>query len=221
MTKRGFLTAMTGLAALTLVASPARAQLYNNGLPNGSGGNEMTQWVQAEDFTLGSGATLTSVTFWASVGVPGYGGSIFWQIYSNGAGVPGSVLNSGLAAPATTLYSGANCCGILTGMQLDFALPSIVLAPGTYWLGLHNGPLSTTARQEFYWATTNNNATGRGEEDIDPFGAGGWVNNGSEHAFQLNATTTLTPEPASMLMMATGLIGLGGGRLFRRRRKTA
>jgi hypothetical protein len=36
-----------------LTISGAQAELvYNNGLPNGPNGNEMTYWIQAEDFPL-------------------------------------------------------------------------------------------------------------------------------------------------------------------------
>lgn len=225
MMKHKFIAKAVGaLALLVLATAPARAQLYNNGTPNGSSGNEMTEWIQAEDFSLGSGSTLTGVTFWALYGAAGYQGSVNWQIYGNNAGVPGSVLFSGLVTPTTTTYPAAACCGYTTGIQLDFALPSIDLGAGTYWLGLHNGPLGTTARNDFYWASTNTNSTSTAEENDVPYSDNSWFNNGVEHAFQLSGSVdnaSVTPEPATMALMATGLVGLTGGGMFRRRRKSA
>ena len=42
------------------------AQLYNGGLPNHQNGNELTMWVQANDFSLAAPATVTGIRFWAS-----------------------------------------------------------------------------------------------------------------------------------------------------------
>jgi hypothetical protein len=50
-----FLTRLTVAVAATalLGGQPAAAQLiYDNGGPNGVSGNEMTSWIQAQDFTL-------------------------------------------------------------------------------------------------------------------------------------------------------------------------
>jgi hypothetical protein len=214
------------MTAAVLAAAPLSAQvIYNNGLPNGAAGNEMTEWIQAEDFTLGSATTVGGVTFWAAVNsnFSGYQGSIVWQIYGNGAGTPGTLMMSGTASPTPTLYPGADITSLGdVGYQLTFALPDIALGAGTYWLGLHNGPLTTADYDGFYWATTDANATATAEEDIYPFGDG-WSSNGEEHAFQLDGVAggAVTPEPDSMALLGMGLVSLTGAGMFRRRRKTA
>ena len=38
--------------------------IYDNGGPNQQGGNEMTEWIQAEDFNLSADSTLMIVNFW-------------------------------------------------------------------------------------------------------------------------------------------------------------
>lgn len=210
-----FLTVLS-IAAATAV--PAHAQLYDNGAPNTGFGNEFTRWIQAQDFSLGSGATLTAVRFWAfglsSTGSE-YAGSIAWQIYGDGGSRPGALLFSGSASPTVTANPGGSCCG--ASFQLDFALPNVALGAGTFWLGLHNGPLSGTDRRDFYWQPTAANATLRGWEDVAAFD-GDWVENGREHAFQLYGTTAVIPEPATVVLLGSGL-GLVG--LVARRRRRA
>ena len=195
-------------------------EIYNNGAPNGVSGNEMTQWIQAEDFTFASGQTVTDVRFWGvdATFQPGYTGSITWRIYSNAGGQPGGVIAGGNVA-ATRVFRANVSFGI--SYQYDFSIGSVNLAAGTYWLGLHNGPLTTTTRLNMYWETTANNATSRGLEDIAPFDTGGWFNNGQEHAFVLfgPAQTAPIPEPATMILLGTGLAGVGA--TVRRRRKDA
>lgn len=209
-----------GLAAATLLAAaPAVASaqvVYDNGSPNGVSGNEMTEWIQAEDFTLGATTDIGGIRFWDVQGSPGYGGSISWFIFGNAGGVPGATLFQGIATPTRTAQ-GTGVNG-MARFQNDFAV-MLSLGPGTYWLGLHNGPTTTTTRQEFYWETTNGNATATGREDQTPFGDNGWSSNGQEHAFQLMGTQTTVPEPATVVLMATGLVGIGAAARRRQRRR--
>lgn len=213
-------TLATGFAAFLLSVAPLGAQVVNNGLPDGLNGNEMTAWIQAEDFTLSGTTTLTAATFWGFGFDGSYQGSIYWQIFSDNAGAPGTSLFGGLATPTTTSYPGGspNLDTYPLAMQLDFALPSLLLGGGSYWFALHNGPLSTTNRAEFYWATTALNGTGTAEEDDAPFGDNLWSNNGQEHAFALYGTAeSVVPEPGTMSLLAMGLAGMVGA--ARKRRK--
>ena len=200
------------LFALTVVLITSNAWaviVYNNGVPNSSGGNEMTMWLQTEDFTLTSAQTITDVRFWSAEGVPGYNGSITWRFYSQVAGQPGAVLFSGSATPVRAATG--NVYFGLTERTNDFSIGAVTLPAGTYYLGLHNGPLTHATRDEFYWADQATNGTPTGFEDQTPFDDGLWFNNGSEHAFQLSRI----PEPTGLAMLF-----LAAPAMIARRRRT-
>lgn len=207
---------LAAAAALVFSAAPAHAQIYDNGAPNGSSGNEMTQWIQAEDFTLAGPATIGAVRFWAFAFSPGaYQGSIHYAFLADAGGMPGGLLQGGLVTPTVTnLPPGA----FGPAYQLDFDIAPLNLGAGIFWLALHNGPLTTTNRLDFYWETTNANGTIRGMEDIAPFD-GVWSSNGQEHAFQLYGAQQVVPEPATMVLLGSGLLGIAG--IARRRRQRA
>lgn len=204
---------LAAVAALTIAASTAQAQVYNNGAPDGNGGNEMSQWIQAEDFTLALSTNVVGIRFWGLT-TGGYAGSIHWRIYDNGTGAPGAnILYSGSFNGAGTAQGGG-CCGY-TRYQFDMDT-DFTLGAGTYWLGLHNGDYTNTNRDEFYWETTNGNATASGREDDAPF-EGNWASNGEEHAFQLLGERNATvPEPTSLALVVVGFAGITA--VARRRR---
>lgn len=196
------------LSALTLAsAGQARASLiYDNGGPDQSGGNEMTEWIQAEDFTIGTAVTLTDVRFWnlEDPSLSGYNGSISWSIYADTGTAPGALMFRGNTAGVTRTLTNTGVLGVYDEYQNDFSVGSIALAAGTYWIGLHNGDVSMTTRAEFYWETTGLNATLTGQEDDAPFDDNVWLGNGSEHAFALYSV----PEPASLGLFGAGALGL-------------
>ena len=166
--------------------------IYDNGGPDQQNGNEMTAWLQAEDFNLSADATLTTVNFW-DIEAPGgtaYQGEIDWSIYNDAGGSPGAEIASGAAVGAAVTRTFTQCCvlGFYDEYSVSFPVsPGVALTAGTtYWLGLHNGPLSFQTRSEFYWETTAYNGTFTGHEDAAPFD-GGWADNGTEHAFNLES----------------------------------
>jgi hypothetical protein len=191
------------------VFAPLRAHgqiIYDNGPPNQQNGNEMTQWIQAEDFSVGTAMTLGGVHFW-DIENPGggiYQGEINWGIYSDAGGSPGTLLASGDATAVTRTFIQGGVLGFYDEYSNDFNITPFALAPSTtYWLGLHNGPLTTQFRANFYWETTNANGTNSGHELIAPFNDG-WASNGSEHAFYLYAV----PEPSTWMLLGVGACAL-------------
>jgi hypothetical protein len=199
-------------AALFLLASAlssSAAVVYDNGGPDGISGNEMTGWLQAEDFVLGASSHITGVRFWTVESGSPFAGSFEWSIRSDSGGSPGSVLATGLTT-ATRTAQGSGCCG-LNRFQNDINVSLNLIAGTTYWLSLHNGPSASADYAGMYWETTAANGTLNGRENQSPY-SGGWSSNGQEHAFALSGDGAV-PEPGTWALLASGITVC----LFRRR----
>ncbi len=217
MVHRASLAFLTALA----MCSPAYAGVvWDNGVPASvtTGGSEMSDTLQAEDFRLTGTTNLTGIEFWnLQASSADYTGSIFWEILGNGGTLPNStVYGSGTATPTQT------AAGTVLGYnQYDdkFTISVSGLAAGTYWLALHNGALTSTAYTDFYWTWAelgggSNGGTNAGaEQQLSPLA--GFSTNDDEHAFNLTGTVSPAPEPGTIGMM---LAALGGLTLLRRRK---
>lgn len=216
MIKKHLLQLCVALCALQTSAVMALT-VWDNGGPTvvlaDQGGSNMSEFQQAEDFTLSTASNLTSMTFWSlEASALDYSGSIFYEITSNVAGAPGAtVFGSGTA---TTTRTAAGTSAGLTQYKNDFSLSVNNLAAGTYWITLHNGALSSPGFTDFYWSfadlTPTNTPTLRGKElALPPMVATPWSTNDREHAFLLGGELVPeVPEPETWLLFGTGLTAL-------------
>ena len=215
---RSFLLTVCLIAASSSL--PA-AIIWSNGTFNDQGGNILTEFYSAEDFVLSAPATINRITFWTledSSAVPSpYFGTFLYAIFLDATGTPPSnnaTLSSGLISPVRTIVGTSVGLDVYENV-INFGSP-ISLAAGTYWLGLHNGPLSNDnnagAIVDIYWAWTNlnvvNTPTFRGHELALPTGAPPflWTTNTQEHAFLIESFTTAVPEPSSLFLAGGGIL---------------
>lgn len=166
------------------------ATIYDNGPPDRRNGSEMTRWIEADDFTLGVGTRVQSVKFWSFEGSGGFQGSFHWQILANsGNNTPGQRLFSGTSTNLSHVATGFINFGFSEFVN-TFDLPLICLPAGTYWLALHNGPLTSDTDRGVYWEATPNIGPISSHADIASF-EGTWFSNffpgyPPDFAFQLS-----------------------------------
>jgi hypothetical protein len=178
--------------------------IFDNGTPDNLDGHALTDFLQADNFTVGSPSNLVSIRFWNLEASPAdYSGSIFWAIYSNNAGVPGSQLFSGSAAPTRT------AAGTALGFnqfQNDFNISVNNILAGVYWLVLHNGdPATNTTFTDYYWATSAAGVGDGQQKSLSPPDIA-WSTNSSEHAFAIFGDAAgAVPEPGALGLVVVGL----------------
>lgn len=223
--------AMSFAMAAMLLAATGQVQaatlIYNGGSPNLANGNEIAQWVQAEDFVLAANASLESVRFWTIESpTASWDGSLQWYLFADNGGQPAaSAFGSGSGTSISKAATGNIALGFYVEYQYDFSLlsPVALTAGTTYWLGLHVN--NNFNRADVYWETTNGaGATAFGRESENGTFTN-WTSNGANHAFELYGSETrlppqgpVVPEPTSLAL--AGFAGIGMAvRAIRRRQQ--
>ena len=210
----------TGMAALAVAAAQLSfaAPVFNNGLPDQISGTQMSEVLVAEDFSLTALTTISSIRFWSIQSAPtDYLGSVYWAVYSNAVGAPGAVLFGNTAVMTTAVATGNSTGFGYAEYVFDVDVLDFDLAAGTYWLGLHNGPLATVAPREMLWSTT---ASMIGSESMYFDSTFGWTGAGTHLAFVLDGTGVVIPPPPGVPEPGTlALVGLAvlAARVVRRK----
>jgi hypothetical protein len=217
MIKKNLLQLCVALCAFQASAAMALT-VWDNGGPSvlaaDQGGHNLSEYKQAEDFTLSFASNLTSMTFWSlEASAADYSGSIFYEIFNNVGGAPGAtVFGSGTANTVTRTAAGT--AAGLNVVKNDFSLTVNNLAAGTYWISLHNGPVLSAGFTEFYWsyadANPTNTPTQFGKQlELPAMVAAPWTTNDREHAFLINGELVPeVPEPETWMLLSAGLAAL-------------
>ncbi len=212
------------LLALALCTMPAMADtLYSNFGSGNSVYNCCTGWtvsgtgtigtsfISANEFQVTAGGSVGEID--VAVGLVVGPDSFYLDIDADNNGTPGAVL-----ASFSNLNSNGNNFGSCCAFTSITGISGLNLSTGTnYWMVI--GPSSTTSATWEAW-NFSNSATGTDEYSTD--GGKTWNSNGSQPqgAFQIlsgGGGTGTTPEPTSLLLFGSGVLGVIG--VFRRKMK--
>ena len=189
------LESLLSLILLLSVAVPAVADttLYSNGAINGTIDAWNISSGKSDSFTLSAPADVETMSLgiWAN---PSSGTPATLQF-----GISASPFGTDLGSGTETL---SNVFQFINRQGADvyessFTFPSIDLAAGTYWITLFNG--MTTNQGPLFWDQNN----GPSEAFQSP------GNSIPSESFSLGGTTAV-PEPGTLILLGTGLLGIAG-----------
>ncbi|MBS1716324.1 MAG: PEP-CTERM sorting domain-containing protein [Armatimonadetes bacterium] len=196
------------IALLGFASMAAAGMVYDNGSPNLLGGDDISAYDVAEDFTLTHGASIMGVRFWSLGGTQT--GQVRVRIMNaDDSGPGGQIFTANLDDDASN--TGRSLYGF---NELDHTLEiasSVHLNAGHYYLMLDSDPSLNYQQTGVYWESANANSTPPGVRRYH--GAGLYTPTNEEHAFQVFGLADPVPEPASLT--ALGLAALA---LIRRRK---
>lgn len=148
--------------------------IYDNGNAdiNTASGNEMTDWIQADDFMLSANGDVNGAEcdwFFTSGGT--WDGTIEWTIYMDNGGMPGSVVASGMGSDISTTALGM--AGGFDWYNTSFSFGETVSLMGgqLYWIGFHFKSVDCDTRDEVYlgYSVNQNYALSQEADDCVAF----------------------------------------------------
>ena len=201
--------AALAVASITAGAAAASTVLYDNGPADEVNAYTINFGYSVTNlFTLGSGASVTGVSFNAWNFAGDTTSAVDWTIL-NGAPGTGLAVASGTGSIVPTSL-GTNSFGY-NEFTDTFSIPALSLGAGTYSLELTNAVVASG--DPAYWGESGGSSTavqnGNGLENLSI----------PSESFQILGASAV-PEPATWAIMLTGL-GLVGAAQRRRTSKTA
>lgn len=206
--------AVLSVFCLLVAAVPSSAQvLYDDGPINGT----TDAWTINFGFVIGDSFTLlnNSTVGGFNFGVWEYPGdvltSVDWSITQYP--VSGMVYGSGTASGKnlTDQFISLNQYGYDID-QISVTGLNVALSSGTYWLNLQNAVVPSG--DPVYW-DENSGAGCKGDDGMGggcpSQASGGGVGSDPAESFDITGTGGgTTPEPGSFLLLASGILGMGG-----------
>lgn len=207
---------LLAVICLTLAALPASANLYDNGPINGTINAYSINfgYTVSNSFQLiAASNTVTSFSFGVWLPTGDTLSSVDWSMTSQG-----TVLASGTASGSglTSAYqSSSGGYDIYKSTASGFNIP---LGPGVYYLNLSNA--QSPSGDPVYWDQNNGTACGGSDGaglNCPSTASQSGVGAIPSESFTIEGSGSggTTPEPSSLLMFGSGVLGLGG--LLRRR----
>jgi PEP-CTERM motif len=200
--------ASLSLLALCLVALPAVAQtVYDNGPINGTtdGWTINSGFVVSDTFTTGGG-NVTGLAFGAWV----FPGDI---LESAEVEISSSEFGGTVYSDQVVNFSQSGCSGNQYGFNVcteSGTLGSAVnLAAGTYWLNLDNAVVNDG--DPIYW-DENSGPSSASENSVGTIPSESFTVLGgtSTTTTTTTSTTGTVPEPSSIMLFGSGILGLAG-----------
>lgn len=194
-------------------SASAQSTLYDNDVTTTDVAMNTEDYLWAQDFLLGVPSIMTGVQLALGTHL-GVAPSLNWRIFDNAGGTPGALLYSGSTTavrigPATSTF----CC--TANDMYEFNMGTLTFDSGIFWLGVQTRSLVS-------WLASASSLEGnrdRGPRYSSDDGAS-WTAHGVEGDFSiLGAEAGVVPEPHSLVLVASGLAGVGAW--FRRRRRAA